>query len=131
MRGDYAALLGPTGVASHAMGKKKRPTNHDAANLRTAGKKIDVKPHKQYNIKNQDMDSSHVPDINQEKDKGMAHHQERGLGGLTSDPTVSDPACDACCTSATPPGYHGGRKWPVAIRAPGSRGTSPATGAYD
>ena len=84
-------------------------------------KKIDVKPYKQHNIKNQDMDSSHVPDVNQERDKGMAHQE--GGGGLTSDLTVSDPACDAYCTSATPPGYHGGRKWPAATRAEGSHGT--------
>ena len=81
MSGDYAALLGPSGVASHAMGKEKRPTNHNAANLPSAGKKKDVKPYKQYNIKNQDMDSTQVPDVNQEKDEGVPHHQEGvGLG---------------------------------------------------
>ena len=34
------------------------------------------------------------------KKKGVAHHQKGG--GVTSDLTVSDPACDAYCTSATP-----------------------------
>ena len=47
--------MGPTGVALHAMGTKKRPTNHDAANLPTAAKKREVKTYKQEDVKNRDM----------------------------------------------------------------------------
>ena len=117
MRGDYAALLGPTGVASHAMWKKKRPTNHDEANLPTAGKKIDLKPYKQYNKKIRIWTVAMSLMSIKKRIRGWPT-TKRG-GGLTSDATVSDPASDACCISATPPGYHGGRKWPVAIWALG------------